>query len=180
MEEGKYTKYSEVQRMNMTQKIKVKSMPKTNTRKKVRKHNYNPLEEDSVLLENIMKYSRPGKSSKSKLNTTMAIYNKKTTFLPSTISSRETQNQSQNVRASKKKDMAYMKQMMNRTVLIQNQDVGGFNTHLTGTRHKINPRMESKKKNSLVVPKQVFNVSLIMMKDLFRGIKMGQRDNSRF
>lgn len=103
VEEQKYAKYNEIQRMGVTQKIKVKSMPKTNTRKqKVRKQNWNTIVEDTAMLDNIMRNSKPGKGSKTKLNTTMAIYNKKTTFLPNTISSREAQNQSKNARTSKK------------------------------------------------------------------------------
>lgn len=89
----------------------------------------------------------------------MAIYNKKSNFLPTTISSRETQNQSQHSRSSKKSELAYMKQMMNKTVLIQNQDYTSFNPHVVAVRDKIGPRMENKKKNSLVIPKQVMMVS---------------------
>lgn len=89
----------------------------------------------------------------------MAIYNKKANFLPSTISNRETNNQSQNTRAGKKKELAYMKQMMNKTVLIQNQDYASFNPQFVPVRQKAGLRIDSKKKNSLVIPKQVLMVS---------------------
>lgn len=99
------------------------------------------------------------KNSKTKLNTTMAIYNKKANFLPATITNRETHNQSQNSRQNlnKKKEIAYMKQMMNKTVLIQNQDYNTFNPHVSGGGAKLRPRAELKK-HSLVVPKQVVMV----------------------
>ena len=145
--------------MTLTQKIKVKAISQNN-RKKIRKHNWKTFEDENPLIDNIMKFSAPlKKGSKSKLNTTMAIYNKKPNFLPTTISSRETHNQSQNSRSSKKRDLAYMKQMMNKTVLIQNQDYTSFNPHVVAVRDKIGPRMDNKKKNSLVIPKQVMMVS---------------------
>jgi hypothetical protein len=89
----------------------------------------------------------------------MAIYSKNSNFLPATVSNRETHNQSQNSGAGQKKDLAqtHVKQMMNRTVLIQNQDYRTYNPQMM--RKNIPPRMENKKKHSLVVPKQVLMVS---------------------
>lgn len=146
--------------MNMTQKIKVKSMSQNNNRKKIQKQNWNMVAEETSLLDSILKYSNPSKNSKTKLNTTMAVYNKNVNFLPSTVSNREVHNQSHNSRGGNKKDLSYMKQMMNKTVLIQNQDYTSLGPHISGIRHNIGPRMELKKKSTLVVPKQVMMVKL--------------------
>lgn len=91
----------------------------------------------------------------------MAIYSKNANFLPATISNRETHNQSQNSRASQTKELAqvHAKQMMNRTVLIQNQDYRTYNPQMM--RNNIPPRMDTKKKHSLVVPKQVLMVGYL-------------------
>ena len=145
--------------MNLTQNIKVKPTSQNN-RKKIRKQNWNTIT-DEFFLDNVLKFSRPNKWSKTKLNTTMAIYSKNTNFLPATISNREAHNQSQNSRTGQKKDLAqaHVKQMMNRTVLIQNQDYRTYNPQMA--RNNIPPRMDAKKKHSLVVPKQVLMVSIL-------------------
>lgn len=59
VEESKYSKYSEVQRMNLTQNIKVKPNSQNN-RKKIRKQNWNTIT-DEFFLDNILKFSRPNK-----------------------------------------------------------------------------------------------------------------------
>jgi len=62
-----------------------------------------------------MRHSKPIKNSKSKLNSTMTIYNKNPNFLPSTVSNRETHNFSQNNRINhKKKDLALAKHLIDR------------------------------------------------------------------
>lgn len=62
-----------------------------------------------------MRHSKPINNSKSKFNSTMTIYNKNQTFLPSTVSNREAQNLSQNKRTHKKnKDLEYAKQLIER------------------------------------------------------------------
>ena len=92
-----------------------------------------------------MRNTKPNKISKSKLNSTMAIYHKNPNFLPSTVSNREAHNLSQKSRAgNRKQDIAYVKQMMNKTVLIQNQDYSSFNSHISGVRHNIGARVDSK------------------------------------
>lgn len=127
------------------------------------KQNWNTISDETALVDNILKVSRPLKDSKGKLNTTMAIYTKKPNFLPSTISNRDAQNQSQNSRTNKKKELNYVKQLMNKTVLIPNQDYQPFNQKITGFNNKINQRVDTKKKNSLVVPKQVMMVSAFLL-----------------
>lgn len=141
----------------MNNKIKVKSISQNN-KKKPLKQNWNTISGETALVDNILKVTRPVKDSKGKLNTTMAIYTK-AKFLPTTVSNRDAQNQSQNSRSSKKKDLNYVKQMMNKTVLIPNQDYQPFNQNITGFNNKISQRVDSKKKNSLVIPKQVMMVS---------------------
>jgi len=131
--------------MNQTQHIKVKPTSHNN-RKKVRKQNWNTVTDES-LLGNILKFSRQNKTSNSKLS--------------NTISNRETHNQSHNSRVNNKKSFENAKQMMNRTVLIQNQDYRTYNPHKTVVRNRIPARMEVKKKNSLVVPKQVIMVTVV-------------------
>jgi len=112
----------------------------------VRKQNWNTVTDES-LLGNILKFSRQNKTSNSKLS--------------NTISNRETHNQSHNSRVNNKKSFENAKQMMNRTVLIQNQDYRTYNPHKTVVRNRIPARMEVKKKNSLVVPKQVIMVTVV-------------------
>lgn len=159
----------------MTQKIKVKSMSQNNNRKKIQKQNWNMVAEDTSLLDSILKYSNPSKNSKTKLNTTMAVYNKNVNFLPSTVSNREVHNQSHNSRGGNKKDLSYMKQMMNKTVLIQNQDYTSLGPHISGIRHNIGPRMELKKKSTLVVPKQVMMVKLQIKSSRGRKIRLNNQ-----
>lgn len=62
IEESKYSKLSEFQRMNMTltQKIKVKAISQNN-RKKIRKHNWNTIDDENSVIDNIMKFSAPVK-----------------------------------------------------------------------------------------------------------------------
>jgi hypothetical protein len=164
--------------MNMTQKIKVKSMSQSNHRKKVQKQNWNTIADETSLLDNIIKYSVPTKTSKSKLNTTMAVYKKPNNILPTTISNRETHNQSHNSRSSKKKNLNYMKQMMNKTVLIQNQDYSSVGPpNVSGVRQQIGPRIDLKKKSALLVPKQVVMVRLLFL--LFRDLRKRPSNSSR-
>jgi len=150
-------KFSEFQRVStaLNKKIKIKSISQNN-RKKVRRDDLNKTVQEPSLIDNIMRFSKPVKNSKTKLNTTLAIYNKN--FLPSTVSNREANNSSNNSKANNKKGLVYMKQMMNRTVLIQNQDYHSLNYTIPNVKNKIHPRMDSKKKNSLVIPKQVMMV----------------------
>ena len=103
--------------MNMTQKIKVKSISQNN-RKKINKQNWNTINDVPIgilffedFLDKMMKHSKPSKNSKSKLNSTMALYKKKANFLPSTVNSRDAQNLSQNARINKSNEMAYTKQI---------------------------------------------------------------------
>lgn len=142
-------------KLNLNSKVKVNSISQ-NSRKKVMKLKWNTISDETAIIENILKASRPSKGSKSKLSTTMAIYSMKTNFLPATISNRENQNQSQNSRPSKKKEMSYVKQMMNKTVMIPSQDYHPFNSKVVGVKTKIGDGRI--KKNSLVIPKQVMMV----------------------
>lgn len=73
-----------------------------------------------------MRMSNPGKLSQSKMNQTIAFYTHGNQNVPLKFSNRDYLNQSQNSRSSKKKGLNYMKQMMNKTVLIQNHDYQVF------------------------------------------------------
>lgn len=105
----------------MSKKIKVKSVSQ-NHRKKIKKNNLNNTFKESDLLESIMKISNPSKLSQAKMHQTLAFYGHGNPSSQIKYSNRDYLNQSQNSRSSKKKGLAYMKQMMNKTVLIQNQD----------------------------------------------------------
>lgn len=102
----------------MSKKIKVKSSSHNN-RKKSKKSHLNNTFKDSDILESILRMSNPNKS-KSKLNQTLAFYRHGGHNSQVKYSNRDYINQ--NSRSSKKKGLNYMKQMMNKTVLIQNQD----------------------------------------------------------
>ncbi|CAI2368560.1 unnamed protein product [Moneuplotes crassus] len=158
-EKDKYAPFSEVQKMNMTQKIKVKSISQNN-RKKINKQNWNTI--NDVSIDKIMKHSKPNKGSKSKLNSTMTLYKKKATFLPSNVNARDAQNLSQNARINKNNEVAYKQQIrdkqkgcfdFNKTVLIQNQDYSNLNSHAQVRKKYVNKKYEQKK--SLMIPKQV-------------------------
>lgn len=105
----------------MSKKIKVKSVSQNN-RKKPKKPNFNQTFKESDLIDSIIKFSNPVKNSHTKLNQTMALYSQNKYYSQSKHSNRDYFNQVNNSRASKKKGLNYMKQMMNKTVLIQNQD----------------------------------------------------------
>mmetsp|Transcript_8055 Transcript_8055/g.7622 ORF Transcript_8055/g.7622 Transcript_8055/m.7622 type:complete len:190 (-) Transcript_8055:125-694(-) len=101
----------------MSKKIKVKSKSH-NGRKKSKKNHLNNTFKDADMLENILRMSNPHKSN-SKLNQTLAFYRHGGHKSQVKYSNRDYLDQSSR---SKKKGLNYMKQMMNKTVLIQNQD----------------------------------------------------------
>lgn len=103
----------------MSKKIKVKSVSQ-NHRKKAKKTNLNNTFKEVDLIDSIMKMSNPGKKSHSKMHQTIAFYGKGNNAMK--YSNRDYINQANNSRSSKKKGLNHMKQMMNKTVLIQNQD----------------------------------------------------------
>jgi GrpB-like predicted nucleotidyltransferase (UPF0157 family) len=93
--------------------------PSHNGRKKSKKSNLNNTFKDTEMLENILRMSNPNKSN-SKLNQTLAFYRHGGHNSQVKYSNRD--YLSKNSRSTKKKGLNYMKQMMNKTVLIQNQD----------------------------------------------------------
>lgn len=103
----------------MSKKIKVKSVSQNN-RKKLKKTNLNNTFKEADLIDSIMRMSNPGKKSHSKMHQTIAFYGKGNNAIK--YSNRDYLNQNQNSRSSKKKGLNHIKQMMNKTVLIQNQD----------------------------------------------------------
>jgi hypothetical protein len=105
----------------MSKKIKVKSISQNN-RKKAKKANLNSTLKEHEIMDSIMRMSNPGKKSQSKMHQTIAFYGHGNPGFPVKFSNRDYLNQSQNSRSSKKKGLAYMKQMMNKTVMIQNKD----------------------------------------------------------
>lgn len=109
----------------MSKKIKVKSVSQNN-RKKPKKTNLNNTFKENDLIDSLMRMSNPGKLSQSKMHQTIAFYTHGTQNVPLKFSNRDYLNQSQNSRSSKKKGLNYMKQMMNKTVLIQNHDYQVF------------------------------------------------------
>jgi len=133
---GKASKNSQLKSNTntMSKKIKVKSVSQNN-RKKSKKSNFNNTFKDVDLIESLIKLSNPVKNSQSKLNQTMAVYDAHNyQYIPSKHSNREYINQSQNSRTSKKKGLNYMKQMMNKTVLIQNHDYQIFGKPIADRR----------------------------------------------
>ena len=84
---------------------------------------------ESEVLENIIRMSNPNKKSSSKLNQTLVYYRHGGNKSQVKYSNRDYINQ--NSRSTKKKGLNYMKQMMNKTVLIQNQDYKILNNPLT-------------------------------------------------
>jgi hypothetical protein len=103
----------------LSKKIKVKSVSQNN-RKKIKKNNLNNTFKEADLIDTIMKMANPSKKSHSKMHQTIGFYGKDANIMK--YSNRDYLNQSNNSRSSKKKGLTYMKQMMNKTVLIQNQD----------------------------------------------------------
>ena len=113
----------------MSKKIKVKSVSQNN-RKKLKKTNFNQTFKESDLIDSIIKFSNPVKNSHTKLNQTTALYSQNKYYSQSKHSNRDYFNQVNNSRASKKKGLNYMKQMMNKTALIQNQDYQVLGKHI--------------------------------------------------
>lgn len=87
-------------------------------------------------MENIIKMSNPDKKLKSKMYQTIAFYGHGNPNAHIKFSNRDYVNQSQNSRSSKKKGLAYMKQMMNKTVLVQNNDYKMLNKSLENRKCK--------------------------------------------
>lgn len=108
----------------MSKKIKVKSV--SQNRKKSKKSNLNNTFKEVDLIDGIMRMSNPGKKSTSKMYQTIAFYGHGNQNIPVKFSNRDYVHQSLNSRSSKKKGLNHMKQMMNKTVLIQNQDYKVF------------------------------------------------------
>ena len=104
-----------------TNKVKLKSTSQ-NQRKKSKKSNLNNTFKQWELIDSIMKISMPEKKSHSKMNQTITFYANNNQPQVK-FSNRDYMNQSKNSRSvNKKKGLAYMKQMMNKTVMIQNND----------------------------------------------------------
>lgn len=87
--------------------------------------------------------SNPNKKSNAKLNQTLIFYRHGGHNSQVKYSNRDYLYQNNNSRSKKKKGLNYMKQMMNKTVLIQNQDYQALN-HPT----KDFNQSKMKKKNS--------------------------------
>ena len=157
----------------MSKKIKVKSVSQNRT-KKPKKQNFNQTFKESDLIDSIIKFSNPVKNSQTKLNQTMALYNQNKYYAQQNKhSTRDYFNQVNNSRASKKKSLNYMKNMMNKTVLIQNQDY-----QVLGK--SIQDRVPKKyaQNNAYVIPSQgvvsyfCLNIKLILYN--FRGKRTSQ------
>ena len=143
----------------MSKKIKLKSTSQ-NQRKKPKKNNLNSTFKQCDLIENIMKMSMPEKKSHSKMNQTIAFYTQNQQP-QAKFSNREYMNQSKNSRSiNKKKGLAYMKQMMNKTVMVQNNDYHIFENQLPDSkcesnnctdRIKINKKQVYAIQNELIV-----------------------------
>ena len=115
-------------------KIKVKSVSQNLRKKPKQKSNLNNTFKESELIESIMRMSQPNHKQKSahKLNQTIVFYHQNPQLK---YSNRDYLNQSQNSRSCKKKGLNYMKQMMNKTVLIQNQDYQIFDKGKYAHKH---------------------------------------------
>lgn len=139
----------------MNKKIKVKSSSQNN-RKKIKRGNLNNTFKDSDILENIIRMSNPNKKSKSKLNQTLIFYRPGGNHSQVKYSKKDYLNQ--NTR-SKKKGLNYMKQMMNKTALIQNQDYQAHNRTIKDFKGaKMRKKNLNMIKNDLMVREKLLTI----------------------